>query len=58
MERTYDVEIKYLSTRKVKEIVPIRAHSKKQAREYCTIIYRLGKYSGKIVGKAYEHKYN
>lgn len=57
MEKRYKVEIKRISTGKVKEIVDILAHSKSQAREYARIIYRVNKYANTIVGKAIEYDY-
>lgn len=57
MERRYEVEIKYLSTGKVKRTVDILAHSKKQAREYARVIYKVGRYGNTTLGKATEYIY-
>ena len=57
MEKRYQVEIKRLSTGKVKEVVDILAHSKAQAREYARIIYRVDRYANTVVGKATEYVY-
>ena len=57
MEIRYLVEIKRLSTGKVKEVVDVLAHSKSQAREYARIIYRVNKYSNTVIGKAAEYIY-
>ena len=57
MERRYTVEIKNLSTGRVKRVVDILAHSKAQAREYAKTIYKVGRYANTTLGKATEYIY-
>lgn len=57
MEKRYLVEIKSLSTGKVKKIVDILAHSKNEARNYARIVYGVSRYGNTVVGKAMEYIY-